>query len=278
MNAPHAVVAGFDGSADSRTAVEYAARAARDLNFPLRVVHCYAWSQSQTAVFHAAARMLAGLCEALEPHFPELHIQPIIVSRSPASALIGESRSATMVVVGRAGLGTFGGLHTSAVSRQVANQAICPVVVTPSETDQHGSGIQDGPVLLGLDEENDPIATAYAFAEAARRDVALYSMRLTREGELPTGLNEWAAMELNPDVDMSLVECHERHPGVALRNARLAKDAAADQVLAATHGAGLMVIGASGTGYGKKTRLGGLSSILLNQAACPVAVVESTPR
>jgi nucleotide-binding universal stress UspA family protein len=298
MSEPHAVVAGFDGSADSRIAVEYAARAAADLGLPLRVVHCYAWSQAETAVFHAAAHLIAALCEDLEPHYPTLSIHPIIVSRSPAAALIGESRSAAMVVVGRQGTGTYGGCHTGLVSRQVATQAVCPVVVTPAVRASIARSHANGPVMISLDQEQDPVTTDFAFVEAARREVALYAIRMAggsnqmpaRSGgsapdqvppesaetggqipdSVPDHLNQWIDQELDVPLDL----WRKRYPQVEVHGAWLNRDLALPALLPVTQEVGLLVVGAASSDNTLPARLDRLAVGLLSSAYCPVAVVE----
>ncbi|MBN1173693.1 MAG: universal stress protein [Micromonosporaceae bacterium] len=289
MHTAHSVVAGFDGSPDSRAAVEYAASAARDLGLPLRVIHCYAWSEAQTAVFHAAGRMLADLCETLEPHYPGLDFQPVVLSRSPAAALIGESRTAELVVIGHEGMGTFGGLHTGAVARQVVNQSYCPVVVT------RGTELPRGPVVVSIGNageeppehptpiaeghhagETNPITQAahnaikFAFIEAARREVALYAIRLASDPVL-------GAQPVDTEFAESLARWHGEYPKVEVHDDLVPRDEAVQRLLEAGHNAGLLIVGASMPMRGRGMRLGPLPATVLSTATCPVAIVESCP-
>lgn len=232
--------------------------------------------------------MLAELCEVLEPRYPGLQLEPIVLSKSPAIALIGESLAAEMLVVGYQGMGTFGGLHTGAVSRQVANQASCPVVVT------RNAERPDGPVVVTTGPEGDAAngilrivepakrepagpadspdvadAMRFAFAEASRREVALYAFQLSADTALSDEL---------PDETFSglLSEWQGRYPAVQAEGQCVARTQAVDRLLTATQHAGLLVVGTPGTGHGRGMRLGRLPSTLLSSASCPVAVVETS--
>ena len=310
---PHGIVIGFDGSPDSRSAVEYAASASHDLGLPLRVIHCYAWSETQTAVFHAAGRLLADLCETLEPHYPDLDLQPLVLSRSPASALIGESKTAQMVVVGHEGMGTFGGLHTGAVTRQVVNQAACPVVVT------RGSKLPTGPVILSIGgweahdrpehEEpsmamaewgahtahtSDTAHTAYTSDTAPPGPGAGLGSGTGPAGEDVSGAVQFAFVEaarrdvalyaflLGEDVHRPIskefealcAHWHDRYPNVETHTEQIASSDAAHRLVDVARDAGLVVVGTPSGHHSRGVRMGSLPSTLLSEASCPVAIAE----
>jgi nucleotide-binding universal stress UspA family protein len=60
---------------------------------------------------------------------PSLDGEAVAVHGQPADVLIAQGADATLIVVGRRGLGGFRSLLLGSVSQQVVQHATCPVVV-----------------------------------------------------------------------------------------------------------------------------------------------------
>lgn len=270
MNGSQSIVAGYDGSSTSRHAVEYAAAVADAYSLALRIVHCYAWSPTEGHQAETARRLLAELIDQLIPIYPTLSIRSLLVARSPAVTLIDESRSASMIVVANEGAGTFGDIHTGAVARQVASQALCPVVVIRGSVSHLiGGGTTqqtNPPVLLALDTDVvEPEAIALAFAEAKRLGAPLRVLGLpNRSGGV------------SPTLDQTLAPWHNREQQVRLTYEVVPRAEAAERLLAASAQARLLVIGAKAAGTERGIRVGSLYGPLLSTADCPVAIAHAT--
>ena len=139
---PFVIVVGFDGSQQSRGALEWATEEARYRAAELRVVTV--WSKAPMAWYPALLETAAG--EVVAESSPEQQAEALgaeavqsasgvnvvtrtIHSDSAASAILEAARDADLVVVGSRGHGGFAGLHIGSVSVQVTNHSPCPVLV-----------------------------------------------------------------------------------------------------------------------------------------------------
>lgn len=138
------VVVGYDGSAHSEAAMEYAIEQARAREAPLHVV--FAWQRPLSSPYAAAYSTL--LAEALEQESramaervarrreksPDVEITDEQVVDHPANALIRAGGTADLVVVGSRGLGGFASAVLGSVSHAVLHHVTCPIaVVRPRE-------------------------------------------------------------------------------------------------------------------------------------------------
>lgn len=150
------IVVGYDGSDQSRSALEWAAAQAVLEQRILHVVHCWIWplitrdlgpveGVADSGLKHAAEGVLAeGETEA-KRLAPDLQIQTSLVAGVASEILAGLSQNAYLVVVGSRGLGGFMGLLVGSISLKLATTAHCPVVVVRAK--EAGTG----PVLIGID-------------------------------------------------------------------------------------------------------------------------------
>jgi nucleotide-binding universal stress UspA family protein len=139
---PFVIVVGFDGSKQSRGALEWAVDEARLRNAELRVVTV--WGKAPMAWYPALLETAAG--EVVAEASPEQQAEALgaeaarvaegvnVVTRtvhgdSAASAILDAAREAHLVVVGSRGHGGFAGLHIGSVSAQVTGHSPCPVLV-----------------------------------------------------------------------------------------------------------------------------------------------------
>jgi nucleotide-binding universal stress UspA family protein len=136
------VVVGVDGSPISEAALAYAFEAADARSTDLVVVH--AWRDllpDQVTLLDDAieqqaraelSERLAGWCGK----YPDLRVRRVVVRDSPAKAILEESVTAQLVVLGSHGRGSVDALLLGSVSNAVLHRADCPVVVVRAAVDE----------------------------------------------------------------------------------------------------------------------------------------------
>jgi nucleotide-binding universal stress UspA family protein len=137
------IVVGVDGSDGAAAALEFAATEAAFRGARLRIVSVWEvpvaaygggfappvadpalWDVFLEGAQHVADDALASV-KKLQP---SLDAEVLVVKGQPADVLLEQS-DATLIVVGRRGLGGFKSLLLGSVSQQVVQHATCPVVV-----------------------------------------------------------------------------------------------------------------------------------------------------
>jgi nucleotide-binding universal stress UspA family protein len=241
----------------------------------------------------ASARdRLASVAGAVRSRRPRLPITTSAVRADGVEALIQESATATLVVLGASHLRGFAGSIGSVAGRVVAG-ARCPVLVIRKPEVVPAPVPGSGPVLVGVDGspagEN---VLRFGFDEASARGVALVAAHVWSIPEL-TGLSaigggaEWdpdrgrAGAQLQERAERTLAEAlagwQERFPEVTVRRwvihsfgtARVLLDVAREV------SADLIVVGSRGRGTLSGAVFGSVSQVLINHAAPPVAVIGS---
>jgi nucleotide-binding universal stress UspA family protein len=270
---PHGpVVAGVDGSAGSWAAVRLAAWEATRRRVPLMIIYAYGEAIGYTS-FDWGART-PGLFEAA------------LADGGGASALVEQSHTASLVVVGSRGVGGFHLLSIGSVASQVAMHAYGPVIVVrpPVAVDAPpGEVVRGGPVVVGIDG-SEPSAEALRFAadEADSRGTALVALyawwllprrnlgpvtpshydpdqaREEAERMLAEAVSGWS--QQYPDLRIERRTCHDINPAAAL--------------IDVSRTAGLVVVGCRGRGGFASLLLGSVGRSLVDHADCPVAVVH----
>jgi nucleotide-binding universal stress UspA family protein len=131
------VVVGVDGSELSEAAVAFAFDAASRRGVPLVAVHAWwdqvldrvvpllDWDLIETEEREVLAERLAGW----GAKYPDVAVERLVTPDRPARALVEESRSAQLVVVGSHGRGAAAGLLLGSVSHAVLHRAHCSVAV-----------------------------------------------------------------------------------------------------------------------------------------------------
>ncbi len=287
------VVAGVDGSPQSLAAAGYAAHIARARGVPLKLVHGYLhpfgygaapldpyWNVPPPPPADGEV-MLGRLANRLRSEYPGLEVTYDQPAGGAAAALLRESETAALLVVGSRGHGGFTGLLLGSVSSHVAAHARCPVlVVRPPATDALPTA--DAPVVVGVDGSVGSLrAVGYAAAEAAREGRPL--LLLTAEaredaGDLGAGTPTGAPDDADPadadadGTDRALAEVRRRWPDVAVTLRRVA-ERPAPALVAASRDAALVVVGSRGRGGFTGLLLGSVSQAVLHHASCPVLVV-----
>lgn len=138
------VVAGVDGSALSRAALEFAAQEAAVRGARLHAVHAYTHPRSrgpgdmQPLVYeegqlrHEEEDILDGPLAGIAERHPEVPVTREVTHGRPVAVLTEASRTAQLVVVGAQGRSELTGLLLGSVSQGVLHHADCPVVVVRS--------------------------------------------------------------------------------------------------------------------------------------------------
>jgi nucleotide-binding universal stress UspA family protein len=143
-----AIVVGVDGSDASQDALRWAADEARLRSAPLVAVHAWSFVPAQpigdpgmlavpagdlagqlgadSEAAHAALE--AAVLEALGAE-PGIEVEQRVVEGEAGDALVAESESAELVVVGSHGRSGLKAALLGSVSRHVVSHAACPVVV-----------------------------------------------------------------------------------------------------------------------------------------------------
>jgi nucleotide-binding universal stress UspA family protein len=281
------VVVGVDDSASSRQAVVYAAWEAERRGAKLRMVHGYLVPTPcltplaplfDDDELRAAARdKLAETARVVRARRPRLPLETAAVRASGAEALIEESATASLVVLGSPHHGGFARSPIGSVASPVVAGARGPVLVVQRSEVVPAPIPGAGAVLVGVHGLDDsPAVLEFGFEEAAARDVPLVAVHVwsgTHVGiESGSRRQDFAERILAEAVASG----HARHPQVRLRRLVVPGPAAARVLLdlAREVGAGLLVIGSRDRRGIIGSRCGSVGSVLLSHAEVPVAVIR----
>ncbi|MFC0032135.1 universal stress protein [Micromonospora chaiyaphumensis] len=284
-----AVVVGVDGSEPALKAVRLAAQEAARRQRPLRVVHGFIWPLLRVPVSppagappggglrHQAEELVATAVAEAESAAPGLRVSGEIIDGEAAAVLLGESPTATMIVLGDRGLGGFAALVVGSVAIQVASYADCPVLVA------RGTPRPAGPVVVGVDgSARSQAAVDFAAEEAAVRGTRLHAVHAythpasSGPGDMQPLVYEESELRGEEDQVLtgSLIGLAERRPEVPVTRAVThARPVAA--LVEASREAQLLVVGRRGRGELTGLLLGSVSQGVLHRADCPVAVVRA---
>ncbi len=268
----HGVLAGYDGSATSREAVNWAARAARERGVVLTV--CHAWDPGHAGPalepeHEDPARASAQWIIATAVRNPDpASVRQLLAEGSAAQVLCKQSNDAAIVVVGSRGLTGLSGLMLGSVSRRVATFASSPVVVVHGRWRPSG-GYIPGHVVVGVDGSSASAdALAFAGTEAGLRDVPLTAVCALADAPGDLG----SAGRIGEDYERIVTAWEKDHPEVEVHR-QITGQSARAALLDAAHDAQLLVVGRRGRGGLPHMMLGTVTETLLSHTPCPVAVV-----
>lgn len=289
MNAPVAV--GYDGSADSRVAVDFAVAEAETRRRPLLILHAanipmatmppeatLPWGEGGSAR-GVLQNMLADLASEIADVAPHVPVSTeLIMGSSIGRCLVEKSRDCHLMVVGSRGRGGFAGLLLGSTSSQLASHAHCPVIVT-----RHNAATVDGSIVVGVDGSAvSSSAIEFAFEEASLRKVPLIAVHAWQHpisggaGDMVPLVYEHeqlAEIERRVLTD-ALAGWQEKYPDVAVTPLSV-NGRTRQMLLDQAEEAALLVVGSRGRGGFTGMLLGSTSQAVLHHATVPVAVVGS---
>lgn len=289
------VVVGVDGSSGSLDAVCWAALEARRRGVRLHIVH--AWlaplvnasvvpllgvrggptlrTDATKVVSEAAARAVAAA--------PGIRVETSLVSGDAAAALVKASGDADLLVVGHRGTGGLAGLLAGSVAVAAVSHAACPVVVVRGQQETGGR------VIVGVaGSRSCRHAVDAAFAAAWRSSVGIVAMhayeiapphrafaeRVAETSGTATALRDHlvaAEQDAKDLVEQQVAAARQRYPEVPV-DIRVVEGPAAQELVRASAGASLVVVGRRGSGGLAALPSGSTSHTLVHHAHCPVLV------
>lgn len=131
------IVAGVDGSEQSRHALEWAAKHAQQTGSRVRAVAVwhlpvqfgYRVTASEDELQKQAKRWLDDAVARVKESFPDCAIESQNKRGHPVDVMVEQSVEAELLVIGNKGHGALIGTLLGSVALQVLNHSRCPVVV-----------------------------------------------------------------------------------------------------------------------------------------------------
>ncbi|GAA1222083.1 universal stress protein [Kitasatospora nipponensis] len=283
------VIAGFDGSDPSRTAVEWAAREASRRELPLEILQAWPWGPRRPLGTGQAERWarqrLAEHADAIRSRFPRLEVRATHVPDDAVDVLEAASERAAVLVLGSRGLGALRGFLVGSVSHHVLVHATCPVVLVRAPSALTNTPSSDGSavggLVVGLDLAHPcQEVLAFAFDAAARRKVPLTVVHAwgppagteyMHFGAIG-GLEDELAEPERQALEEAVMPWLGRYPDLPAATALLRGQAGLTLVEAAVT-AELLVIGARHRRSPVGAHLGPVAHAVIHHVGCPVAVV-----
>lgn len=148
------IVVGTDGSPHAQAAVDVAAYEAAVRKAPLKLIFTFPprYSRFDVGESGIAQPIIDGCLRVLEnekarvlERHDDLEIETAFFEQAAAEALVEASSEADLVVVGARGMGAIRRLFVGSVSRAVASDAHCPVLIV-----RKGADSVDGSIVVGL--------------------------------------------------------------------------------------------------------------------------------
>ncbi|WP_238012294.1 universal stress protein [Dactylosporangium sp. AC04546] len=272
------IVAGYDGSAESLAAVDWAAAEAERTGAPLQVINAYrqVWPAAYydvapelTEAANRQAETLVGDAVArVRGRGTGIDVIGTAVDALPAATLLDVGAAgARLLVVGNRGAGGLTNLLMGSVSQQVATHASVPVAVVRGRSTATG-----GPVVAGTDDSPGAgAALALAFEAARARGAGLVAIRAYVPPVQPVlPYSEIEAQE-RAALEASVAGWAAKYPDVAVET-RVAVGRAAKVLIGVSHTAQLVVVGSRGHGGFTGLLLGSVGQQLMHHAECPVLI------
>ncbi|WP_329331794.1 universal stress protein [Streptomyces sp. NBC_00663] len=294
------VVAGLDGSSESRAAAEWAAREAKLRGLPLKIVNV--WEpvpdpMAQAPLLgaethqHWSERIPRETAEGLRLRHPGVEVGVDQLTGSASEALGKAAEDAELLVLGSRGLSGIGGFMVGSVGLSVIAHAERPVVLVRAgeqAADEHEAdpaGIPSAatpfkPVVLGVDPHGPHDAViGFAFETAARRGTglrAVYGWNLPPYYVYGLSADPYLHDEIARQQAAALTEAlkpwREKYPDVAVTEAP-ASGSPGNRLVDAARDACLVVVGRRIRRNPVGSHIGPVTHAVLHHAVAPVAVI-----
>jgi nucleotide-binding universal stress UspA family protein len=274
------IVAGFDDTPQSHSAIHWAAGEAKSRGALLRIITAWdpspvtSWNLPQLAEWRKEARTRAEWAASSARHVVGggLDVEALAIEGSPGRVLADESRCADLVVLGSAGHIGLAGLLAGSVSRHLLHRTACPLVVLgPNATPDPTRRLVLSPTL-------DPDGETYDWVArwVERRAVPLY---VVASFEITAGIADLtlnaayrdvraAVREQNDEWIASLQRAIEHRAVVRIEvTSSVIEGMARDVLERETQAGDLLVVPAGCEHY-----------VPLARGECPVAVVPAVRR
>jgi nucleotide-binding universal stress UspA family protein len=292
------VVVGYDASATSVAAVEWAAEQAKARGLPLEGRHVV---EPLPAMGEGAELAAAAVDDELQDEADrgakegaEIAAKavgagggPVValgLVGHPVASLVDGSESAALLVVGAHGHGDLASRLVGSVAFAATVHSRCPVaVVRGAPPPRAGTG---RPVMVGVDGSRSSLAALLEAAGIAERSgaelVVVCCWRATAPGRWGVSWStaspeERAANEHRLAAEAVASDAAERvrhvRPGLAT-STRVLEGAPARVLADISSAAGLLVLGSRGRGGFAGLLLGSVTRRLVHESACPVLVVR----
>jgi nucleotide-binding universal stress UspA family protein len=290
----HPIVAGVDGSPSSLRAAHWAAAEATHRRVPLRLVHAanvslaaYVGGFGPTDEFLEALeaegrRRLTEAQVAIVAAHPEADVQVHLATAGAVPALLQESKTARLVVLGSRGLGGFTGMLIGSTAVALVAHGHCPVAVIRGRKADDAPP-SEGPVVVGVDgSPASEAAVALAFGEASSRRAELVAVHTWLEFSSDIEyfyaqqyFPAWEDIEARENAVLAerLAGWQEKYPEVTVRRV-VTRDRPAHCLLELAEDAQLLVVGSRGRGGFVGMVQGSTSQALMHHAPCPLLVVR----
>ncbi|SDN43866.1 universal stress protein [Actinacidiphila guanduensis] len=276
------VVVGYDGTPQSRAAVEWASREAERRGLPLELLH--AGTAPDGAEHVRAERLLEVCAQELGLTHPEVPLTVLDVGDPPVAALIAAAGRGSLLVLGSRGLGALRGFVVGSVSQDVLARGACPAVLVRAASAEPPEGLPDGGgapgVVAGVDLRYSADVLDFACKEAELRALPLHVVHTwgpppgseyVAFGTVGAPEDELAAAEA-AGLDAAVDPWRRRYPAVPITTT-LARGHAAIRLVDAATGARLLVVGRRHRGPRAAPRLGPVAHAAIHHTPSPVAIV-----
>nr|WP_184080057.1 universal stress protein [Nocardiopsis mwathae] len=287
------IVVAVDGGSAAERATDWAAEEARRRRRPLHIVYANEWPMYHSSVGPAAEEMAHAARDLIETaqkraraKAPDIEVTARSVVGYGSAVLLEHSRRAHLMVSGTHRLSGLETLWMGSIGLELATQAPCPVVLVPDI--EPGEPRQT--VSVGVDGSPAADAAAtQAFLAAAERDAVLRVVSAYgpasqgRFGPLDHADLTWhdaapeepaARAEAERMLAESIAGEREHHPDVRVEEVVL-RAYPERALIAESHRADLVVVGARGRGGFTGLLLGSVSQKLVQHADCPVMIVRA---
>ncbi|MFE6740373.1 universal stress protein [Streptomyces tubercidicus] len=282
------ITAGVDGTAESLSAIRWAAEEARLRHARLRLLHAWVLLAPEPTPRPEADedqnywphRMMNDAATMVHARFPDLPVDEVLVAKDPPVALQEAAEESDLLVLGSRDLGPVSRYALGELGLRLVTHTASPLVLVRARQEP-GAHEGAGGVMVAL-SLHDPCEAllAFAFDSAARRGVTL---RAVHGRHLPSyaynrggGVEPIAAEEAEQDARQELAGAlrpwRDKYPDLRV-DERVVMESPAPALLHSAADAGLLIVGRRHRHRLPGTRIGHVVQAVVHHAPCPVAVV-----